>query len=713
MQRLMIKLTYSLLFIIFFSTLFVGVCSARSKIEHYQYMFLTWGFRADVLNTTVVEDTKLLSNDVKVKPKHLILLSSQYNDLIRGTEQEAKYNSFTSIVLICDERLLLDKVLICDRDSVFPAISTLNVLEVSQDVKILHGDFNTKTFLVVPETTLTIPFKQSPLSIYISAFTKNTDVKFDKSSIFIKAFQGLTETAALEFTVFCLILSFLTFILANIFLKNDFKVDLRTFLNSAKNLLYVIQKFLENYKWMSIYLFLILLFIYIPVITTISYRDVSGFDINYILSYIIDNLDPKKGVMYIGSASTARLALVVYNYLIFAVLTLILLPFGISYLKAASLKILDLEVDSRLSKFMIPTISFVSILCLLALPVKYAYLFLSVLGLYQVFFYLKRKPISLYYTNKQKVFLVVGYIAFIIFGKVIQAPLETFLSKSSSKLLFPLEDRIVFLPFIKPNDGGVIFEDFYVSKEVSVMVDEYGINYPGYKKIVNTSMQNFDKDKSYLISGGNIGDFLTYASENKNLLDTLTSKDYTNVFYIQNAPIGPNSKMSLEFTLDCALDAPFYNIKLKARDFVRPAQTIIEKSEILDFPGCYLGDKEVIYNAPLNPKYIADSAFFEIIQEGLPIKNVRLILDNKSIPVKFLNYGEKNKIYAIGTKPNFDTLYIYSSNIDSDWVSELDTSGNSYNISSLINDLKTKDLLENPFVIWPTHDQKAILKNDL
>lgn len=697
---------YIYIFVFVVVSVFADNIKAISKFSYYKEVFESFGIDIRALkqsNITLQRPLLDIVPEAKDSNAYPLILSSEL-----GQESLLKYlGEEETILLICDTDTpySLQDFFVCNRENLVldKNLDSRNY-SINLDNSGLVSVYESR-ILIIPEHLLYVPSSRSLLKAYLASFADSTkynnfgeDVDPFDQTLFSVA-VGIVRESALYILLGFLVLTVSGGIIKKIFV--DEKINITNWqMHTLEDFIRPVYGFFNRMKWFSLYLLLILLVFYIPVLTFISFRDTGSLDLNYISSYFISVLNFNNLIVWFRSENVIRIILFFYNIALVILTFFVLLPEIIEMTARAFRNTLASKVKPAVArKALIFLILFCTVLSLFFDP-KFSGLLLFASFLLICYF----ESFSSYWVKssytKREIGLITLFISFAFLSYLLFGYAKKELFKNSKYVpLIKADSKYLVLPYQVTRKKDTLFSDSIVNSNYSIIVDDYMIYQSQFSKISNRPVKNFSDEGDYILIFSSKKDYVSFILKHSNYKDLFASNVPTNFFYFEKENSIFDSKFYLNFSFHCVVDTTDSNIVMNL-NFLYSDSTFGNQSiRVLHFPGCSAGET-VSYKVPA--KLIFPSNALVIVEmtdlNSSLIDKLVLTTDTKEIPIHYIKNFSGDRLILPNIKGTGDTLYFYSTDTLEPY--DVDNTGSSINLAKYANDLLSKGLIKDTFTIW-------------
>ncbi len=689
---------------------FIAPVKAQTSAEYYGGLFNSWGIRTDILPSQKADqpatkaDLKslydLISGETvqENQPEEFpqkIVEENKYLLILESQKEKAQKLQETGVIPSYRRIILVSKAY--PQDLYLNQSSASAKLPADLDPKII----DTKTYYIIPEVYLTAPGLQTQTASYFKAVAKAEQASMSKSKDASSSktkglIANLRKSFLFESAVYAgaILLIFMAFYgLFTTLVRNPTRLLQKEF---YLRLLSGSVGFITKYQSILLFGFILLALFYIPILYALYLKTKLLGDPTYVAKYITTTLDSLAMSNHLTSQNIFRLGFMFYNYVL-AILALILLIPGLCKVTAISnRKFASVNLKASFVKWAVPTVVLVTIVLLAFFPVDSL---LGPLALVAVFmtgliWYIHARKLAytqLFTIKERRVLLgllTLG-IALNIAWPAFQKSLPV---KYAYEPLIGIKDEVVMLPYSKKWGRNVLFDKHYYSGDSLIFADGYLIYAPGFEKVVNKSLMDFETNGSSATGIKNT--FTIVARDTKKTMEALLKRPAL-VDYFRTAEFSPvfmltdtnsdalyDKNLTLSLTFNCGRNPSPAAVKLETISLNRWAggqgnqgqqkdrdendkqnQTAnhgaldaleTQSTEVLNFPGCEQKMSPETFQVPLD-------AF--LLPEGRPILRLRGI-DTKSLAgAKLYADGQEIPLIFINAKILDETTYtlIYQS----------------------------------------------------
>ncbi len=324
--------------------------------------------------------------------------------------------------------------------------------------------------------------------------------------------------------------------------------------------------------------------------------------------------------------------------------------------------------------------------------------------------------------------LVVFYCVSLIL-LLVSVPLRRSLEARDSlfrRSIFGRVSPIILLPYEKTFSPVEHFSSFKVEDfAYPLFLDQWTIYYPGVSSITTWDISEFGRSQdspSYLILGMSRSGFVKAVLNNEALRKAIASPDFSPSLYVQIRPVAHVPRLYASVLIDCSSNPPSGDLKIQP--YTKFDASLYPRFNLLHFAGCSRDDvaegTTKSFSVPLNLDLslgLSQLLFVEGPEDLLISIDAFTIRDSlasnaPSVSAYFLRYAPKYKILLDHVIPNSSSLVVYANVPDSfkDSLPVHMVFNLPLDLGAIAEDLRTRNLLPNPFVIWSSFDG-VIIRN--
>lgn len=490
-----------------------------------------------------------------------------------------------------------------------------------------------------------------------------------------------------------------------------------------------VSSFLFSCSKISTFVLVILVTVFIVLIVLLSYSDTGTLDIGYITSYERDALEVSSLADFVKEGNLFKAFFSFYNFLILIFFFLTLLPYFLSLSVHILRRVGSKKVSRRILKPAIFLLLFTQIFLGTSFSLESSHLliieFTILLGIF-MYYFSRGDRTHFEFSPRQRLGLLVGLVI------VVSVSLGVGYFRGARPVQYSLEpligvkDDIVLLPYYKQWGKHVLFEDLPIDSQTSIYVDEYLIHYPGYDTVVNTNIKNFNGEGDFIILSSGEGSVLRGLLASNTLLEELKSSEVSRFFVSDWYNKCSDAECYAKIVLDCSSDIDPVSINLKLWYYHNVYEEYrTPELELLKFPGCSEAGRgnggvsgEIAenslhtYTVPLTVGRINTQNIIGELRgvDSKNLKNFEVWSGEKQHSIEFVDFGSGSKILKNRADGRGDVLHSYSLERISD-VSFKVENAPEINLSERINYLLQEGLLSNPFEIWSSTNENAVIQN--
>lgn len=731
-----------------------GLVNAQTSLEYYKGLFNSWGIPVDTLPQKNIKlDTPATKKDLQLLQLELEGTDTNQSEATdTNTNKEGRYlllltsqsqikpqDSFgwLDVIVVCDsvETTFLPQGVSCALNSLNLADQNPNESSVSDKIlqTIQPVNVNGVNYYLLPQVLLVTPQYQKNLGDYFKALsraqasTNMLDKEKTAESMSRDLLKTFKDSSIFESTLYALVL--LLFVVA-------LRKPILTVVNNPRRLLeknlYINQTrraidLLTKNSGIVSFIFLILIIFYIPIFYALTIKAQLLGDPAYPIKYLTTTLNPLNIPNYLTAQNLFRIGLLFYHYILALFGLFLLIPNLAKVIIRSTQKLRATKFRVTFPKWLIPATIALNGLLLAFVDLKSltGFLALSVIILLISLFYLKSQSVEYpnLFTTKQRrlVFLTMfSILALNIFYPLWQKGQPI---KYAYESLIGIKDTVIALPYSKKWGKNVLFESYYYNGDSNVYADGYLIYSPNAERIVNKPLNKFNDAENFIIVSEKPNKVSETLLKNPILLNYLSTADFSPLFTaeIKSTDVYNSPALKAQITFNCNFAPSPTVVKLETLtlnkfsrdDDVDPVST--ESIEIMNFPGCKTETGTETFEAPLDP-YIIPQDFAILRIRGIDAKHLaglKIFAGGKESPVKFINREVLNESQykILYSSPNqIKEITNYSTEVKKEFLVNIKTDDQGFDLSVPINKLMKAGVLQNPFIIWTNKPNEIIQK---
>ncbi|NQS88600.1 hypothetical protein HQ584_02260 [Patescibacteria group bacterium] len=614
---------------------------------------------------------------------------------------------FFEIIVICDGETFLDGEMVCDYKSVNVSGRGHVLLSEEDSVTILVRRYDSSRIIFIPEEIMVVPFKHQSLATYFEALIHSevTDIlgrdNPTKKELLFQELPELLDEALFPWFVRLLVLTGIIVLLK----LQIHKVSGLSFQRcSLSDFADILDAKTAPLRRILVYTIFGMIFVFIPLLVAISFRDRLSMDFNYMLNYSYDTLNPENLAMFVARNNLFRIFFFVYIFVFVQLVAVFILP-GMLFLFLHSLSDLFAKSPKRKGiKYFLLFCWFLTLFIVSAVSLESSFEWVvTALVLSILFSYLLEKDqgFNNLFSARERFSIIVVGILLVALGNLIYKQTS---SKVKIEPLIGVDSKIVLLPYYKWYDRNTFFEGFETSLVDPTFFDDYMVYHPLHSRVVNRNLNNFNVSSNFLILNGEKKDFLKLFLKEPLFRTLFNSDSVEDYFFVPGSEL---SKVSFfQVSLDCSVDIASDDVRFIGNFYkqtfdITPEFRTIETT-VLYFPGCPDERGILTYKVPikLSNDYLNSLVIFEL--RNLPTKVITdfklLSIEGNPVELRFLKYDENASILLSRSTDPTAPVYSYSFDVSED--AEFSRDGEEVDIAHIANVLKGRGLLKNPFKIW-------------
>lgn len=669
--------------------IFSGVHNhAYEKLSYYHQVLLDWGLV-----------TNIRYEDKNIQDTFTLFLSSQQNEIL-----DIKKYSYS--------------IVICDTECSQPGARKVLLHESEnglEDVYIYDVPNYIGRTIYIPEYMLISSFHREQLSYFIRSLALSNSNLY---TIDLTSPKGhvlkLFENTLYELGTYLLPLFILLFVLKKGVprnLVNKFKL-LGNF-KSDEN----IKKSLLSYYVILIYIISVLILLYVPLSLAISVKDTGSISFAYIAKYTKDALD--FGAIGSNPMDFSAVKMFMLLYLSFFFLNVVLAFIPILFIAVSHGLVYTKERVFRYR--FLKTIFFLSLLVASVLPffANFKIILVYLIYLFFLSFLLSfivdsNKHFKYPLISKVDVVLWLPLIFIILLSSVIYR--FKFANTVELEFLFDPNLRVVSVPYTQYINTDTRFRDYGVPIGTDIFANEYMLSGHYNVDIENIPLEEFIWSDNFIILSNDREKLMQEIFTNNTLREFLIGEEYSPNMYFDDISFedGAENEYYLDITLECFQE--IYPFELMMTVY---SEEYFENMSVLLFSGCSKpldGKKEIQQlQIPVRLKKLVSSPLIlEFVPKSVNGMTIDITLyKNGTIQhPKYLHFNNDKGVIIDKFDRDDMPVKVYSSDID-EHITYMESSENSINIASRINNLIEKGFLVPKLRIWSKDLNLYIIKNDL
>lgn len=471
-----------------------------------------------------------------------------------------------------------------------------------------------------------------------------------------------------------------------------------------------IARFFKCHRWISIFLFLFLTFMYIPLAVALMLKDAGSLNLSYFISYLLETNNPENLSLFISETNFFRAGVFFYNAIYFINIVILVLPEIIEYTIISFERVKDIKLSPKISKYTFPILLLLILSILMIEGKVLPTYFLVLLLLLSIYFGRQRFGEDITFNKLEKTVFMLTFILISTFGFGFNIYKKNIQSLRSYGDLINVKSKVVLLPYLKIMEETVLFNEYLIDSEYPVFVDNYLIYTPFHNTVKNTHINNFDGNTNFIVQSTTIDQQVASMIKYPEIEYSLESNLPTNLFNVSEN-LGEEATISIE--LLCSMAPRPSEIKIRYFSTINNADVMESSKDLMNYPGCLPDQYSSKYSIKIKPPVFIDARMY-IYLEGLDSSAVSSISLGDTPLTFYRSNSEIGEILTENLAISSDSVinYFFDDTLrDTTFLMSRDSDG-MYDLSKSVNTLVKEEKVGEEFLIWSTH-QYLPIRDDL